>query len=157
MATVWLRHPELTDQLIELWNGKDGIWGKSAKEIAKILGHGLSRGAITNRVTRLRLSGVEMRSAVVFKPKSVCREGLFPDEIPAVKPKPIEPITLEDGSPITASNARDCHCRYPYNEPWTPDFRYCGRQVAKGSFCETHAKLCYQPLHQYNPNREAEL
>lgn len=33
-------------------------------------------------------------------------------------------------------------CPYPYGDR---NFKFCGRPVERGAFCEAHAQLCYQP------------
>ena len=49
---------------------------------------------------------------------------------------------------MTIENLRDKCCKFPFNDPRTEDFFYCGEPVDYRfgrSYCEFHYKVCYQP------------
>lgn len=75
MAGVWKDNPNLANEVVRLWNA-----GRSAREIATILGHGLTGNAVIGCANRLRKNGVH----VVNKPT-----GPASDKTMAPKPKTV--------------------------------------------------------------------
>ncbi len=49
---------------------------------------------------------------------------------------------------MTIENVRDRCCKFPFNDPRTEDFYYCGEPIDYGrgrSYCKFHYEVCYQP------------
>jgi GcrA cell cycle regulator len=140
MSNTWEQHPELVESCKELW--KEGL---SAAQIARALGHGLTRNSVIGKVTRLKLKehGGYPRQA-----RSVMRN---------TRPK-TKPLTIEERAEIlqaapdpelglvTPFNAKDKHCRYGYGDPSDEGFHYCGRKAVRGSYCPGHHAICHEPL-----------
>jgi hypothetical protein len=64
-ATVWTLHPELVPRLRELWPE-----GHSGAELARLLGHGLTKNAVIGKADRIGLSRPSP-----LKPRQVVRKG----------------------------------------------------------------------------------
>lgn len=57
----------------------------------------------------------------------------------------IVPLQL-DGVPITEENCGNRMCRFPYGDPGSAAFHYCGHaKKADSSYCEGHHKKVYKP------------
>lgn len=152
---LWGKLPELSDKLVELWNG-----GASASECAMKLGNGITRNAVLGRLMRLKESGVEIRHAEPRAPQPKKQRPSRARPKPISKPVPdyrtLEPLQLESGEFITALSAKDKHCRYSYGDAADPGFAYCGRDVRPGhSWCEAHCAVVYQPKHPATQEAEA--
>jgi GcrA cell cycle regulator len=139
-AGVW-KDESLVLQLVDLWNA-----GNSCSQIARALGHGISRNSVIGKVTRLGLNGRQTTSRMTHSvPKGPARPKLVPKEPPA----PVieeEPVILEDGSHVTIMTVTDRMCRWPIGDPTASDFHFCGRSSKFGApYCEAHARKAYQP------------
>lgn len=66
------------------------------------------------------------------------------NSVPVVMPD-LAPVTLEDGKYPKVQTLRESMCRFPFGDPGDPDFAFCGRGIARGSYCEDHARFMYQP------------
>lgn len=131
------------ETLRKLWGA-----GHSASYIAGELG-GVSRSAVIGKVHRLQL---EARRITVRMPeknhnrphKRVSFRAIF-------KPRPAIAPELLVGEPapnpvysVDALTRTDC--RWPYGDPGTADFHFCGAQAVKShSYCGPHHRLAYQP------------
>lgn len=161
MAYIWTQKPELVGEVIRRWND-----GDSMSQIALALGNGLTRNAVGAKLDRLRAAGVDLRSTAPRKTEKQrpfvlpLRHGIgaTPAKTKAAptveKPDPIGPLSFEDGSFVTSETVTDRHCHYPFGEVG-PDFKYCGRAIHKGSFCEEHWKRTHQPKHPATQEIEA--
>lgn len=67
---------------------------------------------------------------------------------PAVKRR--QPLFEQPGeSSVPLASAHRHHCRWPFGDPETADFRFCGAPRAHGDYCDVHAKLAYVPGSSY--------
>ena len=112
-------------QLTKLWNK-----GKSTVEIARELG--ISKNAVVGKVHRL---GLDARPSPIRVPKTIV-------PIPAKstqKSHQKEKISLLD--------LKINSCRWPYGEPGTDDFHFCGKDAQTGKpYCPEHCKIAYTSL-----------
>lgn len=141
MPSIWDRKPELVRELIHLWNDN-----KSASQAAVILGNGLTRNACLAKLDRLRTAGVLLRAAQPRVKRARIPRPPKPPKPIYVPPGELAPLEL-DGVPYTAENSKDSNCRWPYGDPASSEFRYCGRQTVKGSFCFDHTVSAHQQKH----------
>lgn len=93
-----------------------------------------------------------VKEQYVQKPKASHRRRVRPKVLPAtsesVSDTPVEemePLRLEDGKHITTLTIRKGMCQFSFGEPSDATFAFCGRAIARGSFCAGHAKTMYQP------------
>jgi GcrA cell cycle regulator len=113
---------ERVDTLRELWGS-----GKSASEIAAILGDNITRNAVIGKAHRLGLSG---------RPSPIRR-----------KPAAPAPVPVTSGTNIL--NLTDRMCKWPIGDPREPGFHFCGRACKTGlPYCAEHAAVAYQPPNQ---------
>lgn len=144
---------ERIELLTKLWRE-----GESAGRIALQLGHYFTRSAILGKVHRLKLSDdptikkhihYGIPYTVGHRPDGYRRKAL--PKAPAVRiAKPIvPPVQLE---PIARTSAActfaelaidDGRCRFPFGEPRTPDFAFCGLP-ADGTYCPGHHAIAYR-------------
>lgn len=120
--TTW--SDKRVEQLQELWGA-----GKTAAEIAKDLGDGLTRNAVIGKAHRLGLSG-----------------RVTPVQKKIDKPLPPEStdILAKNGG-ISLLELTEQTCRYPYGDPKKPKFHFCGGDALPGvPYCGEHAELAYQ-------------
>ena len=48
--------------------------------------------------------------------------------------------------PVGVFDVQWSHCRWPLNDPLAgADFRYCGQEKMRGSYCAAHARVAYVP------------
>lgn len=119
MATESIWTDEYVSRLRELW-----AQGKTASEIATILGNKFTRNSVIGKVHRLKLSG---------------------------RPSPIKqrPLELSPTPPMgtaTILALGDRSCKWPVGDPLSPDFHFCGKPACTGMpYCTNHAQLAYQP------------
>jgi GcrA cell cycle regulator len=155
--------PERVELLKQMW-----AEGLSASNIAGRLGAGISRNAVIGKVHRLGLSGratpartttprprrprqpshpgrtrvFPTAGATALKPQ-VCQERVVHPE-----PEPIRLVDIPKGERVNLLMLSDKTCRWPIGDPGTEDFFFCGMSPRESTpYCEYHARLAYQPLH----------
>jgi GcrA cell cycle regulator len=117
-----------TDDRVELLKSLWGA-GKTAAEIAKELGEGLTRNAVIGKAHRLGLSG---RITPVAK------------KIDKPLPPETTNISAKDGG-TSLLELTEQTCRYPYGDPKKEGFHFCGCQSLPGiPYCTEHAEIAYQ-------------
>lgn len=129
------------------------LWreGQSASQIARDLGHGITRNAVIGKVHRLGLSG---RSAPRLPGAGRAdqrreRRGRIPRRLsaPRALPPPAAPATdlpLPDIGLASVVSVRRGQCRWPMGDPLAEDFCLCGRPVERGAYCAAHGALAYK-------------
>lgn len=124
--------PEREDRLKQLVEAN-----VSASAIAAEFG--LGRGAVTGKAARLglRLTGgagggsTHGRTPLPRRP----RQGPIPS-LPAA--------LVENPKRVTFAKLNWHHCRFPYGDPGTQDFFFCGATKERGAYCAYHAAIAYQ-------------
>lgn len=137
-ASAWTE--DRIDRLKTLWRE-----GKTADQVARDLGSGISRCAVLGKVHRMGLSNGRSRRSVQPPPARA----------KAVKARPIRPLDITSAAPPLASAAQPglatllsvgrFQCRWPMEAPGAPVLSVCGRPVERGSFCGPHAQVAYRP------------
>lgn len=143
-ATTW------TDERINLLKQ---FWGqKSAAEIAKILGNGLSRNAVIGKAHRLNLSAGKKPantsiSTIRERARSASNKerARLPRVLRSSKPAvqlPPEPVSLN----LSLLQLTEKICRYPHGDPKEHEtFSFCGTPSLPGlPYCSYHAAVAYQ-------------
>jgi len=120
------------------------LWGegKSAAEIAKTLGGGLTRNAVIGKAHRLKLSN-RISPIQQNNKKSVAPIKLVEEKktAPVVLAKPVKKST----GGVKMVNLKERQCRWPHGDPKDADFHMCGDEIVPGlPYCEDHAKVAYQ-------------
>ena len=60
--------------------------------------------------------------------------------------QPYEDVVVPMSERITIMELRESTCRWPYGDPSTEDFRFCGADSPIGTpYCAFHSKVAYQP------------
>jgi len=167
---------ERVDQLKQLW-----AEGKSASQIAGLLGHGLSRNAVIGKVHRLGLAGRAKSPGLVSPrprpstPHSAGHRAPAPRLAPAAAPRitrgatalaiapgPVADTELETFESVvvpmslrvTIVELKEAMCRWPLGDPATAEFRYCGSPAASGPYCAYHGSIAYQPAQERRRERD---
>ena len=61
-------------------------------------------------------------------------------------PAPVEDVVVPMAERITLMELRESTCRWPFGDPSSSEFRFCGASSPVGTpYCEFHSKLAYQP------------
>ena len=134
-TTVWT--PERVETLKALWTER-----KSAAEIARQIGCGLTRNAVLGKVYRLDLP----TRAEPRKPYRTFARTWMPEEKRKQKhettPAPEIPPSLD----IAFLDLKASHCRYPVNDALP--YLFCGQtRQADSSYCAHHHALTHtEPL-----------
>ena len=160
---------ERVEQLRQAW-----MDGKSASQIASLLGHGLTRNAVIGKVHRLGLAGrakspsasgthapssqatahstVRATAAPRAAPASAARMvrgatalAIQPQTLTEARPREIESVVLPMSVRVTIVDLKEAMCRWPLGDPTSVEFRYCGSQTHVGPYCAYHGGLAYQP------------
>jgi GcrA cell cycle regulator len=166
---------ERVEQLKQHW-----MEGKSASQIASLLGDGLSRNAVIGKVHRLGLAGrAKSPSTVSSRPR---RPAPSPAAHRAAAPRlasgvpritrgatalAIAPQALADDElerfesvvvpmslRVTIVELKEAMCRWPLGDPASSEFRYCGSPTASGPYCAYHGGLAYQPAQERRRERD---
>jgi len=151
------------------------LWmeGRTASQIAGVLGAGITRNAVIGKVHRLGLSSganIGLRAATIKSsasggvrdaedaPKTVPEaapvKARVADRIVASAPKTTSPVS----SYITIAGLTDEKCRWPVDDPDSTEFLYCGAAaLGNAPYCPQHCKLAYQPARPMRrpPDRHA--
>lgn len=138
------------------------LWGegRTAAEIAKILGAGFTRNAVIGKAHRLKLSSRVSPVPAIVRPKvvEVANQSRRTAPVvvantvaaaPRVKPltrsmasAPIPPVVTKG---IKMIDLKERMCRWPLGDPKDADFKFCGcNNVAGLPYCEAHARMAYQ-------------
>ncbi len=120
------------------------LWGegKSAAEIAKALGGGLTRNAVIGKAHRLKLSN-RVSPIQQNNKKTPAPAAKVVEEKKAVAVKAAPPKRTTSG--VSMVNLKDRMCRWPSGDPKDADFHFCGCEIVPGlPYCEDHAKTAYQ-------------
>jgi GcrA cell cycle regulator len=115
------------------------LWGegKTAAEIARELGEGITRNAVIGKAHRLKLSN---RVSPIQQNDNV-KKAEPKEKLPAVNKKPSGGVRLAD--------LKERMCRWPVGDPRDQDFHFCGENCIPGlPYCAEHSKVAYQ-----TPNR----
>ena len=131
------------------------LWldGHSASQIAKQLGHGVTRNAVIGKVHRLGLSGRATPSKparpTTFRAPRPARPATVAQTRRAVDRGPSDPAPaqMRDEQPGAATVLTlGAHmCKWPIGDPTDNGFTFCGRRASEGSYCVEHARVAYQP------------
>lgn len=116
------------------------LWGegKTAAEIAKELGEGVTRNAVIGKAHRLKLSSrLSPIQQNIKKVKS--------DALPPVPRRSAKKIPIIHGKKVKMKDLREGMCRWPNGDPQTEEFSFCGCSIYEGlPYCADHAKIAYQ-------------
>jgi GcrA cell cycle regulator len=121
------------------------LWGegKSAAEIAKMLGGGLTRNAVIGKAHRLKLSNrispIQQNNKKAVAPAAKAAEEKKTP--PAIIAKTVKKST----GGVKMVNLKERQCRWPHGDPKDADFHLCGDEIVPGlPYCTDHAKMAYQ-------------
>lgn len=140
-------------QIIKMWND-----GMSSGEIASLLK--VSRNSVIGKVSRMRASGIPLRSAPKIKPKLqkvtkrqvktqrgwIVKRQIRPKVDPTILldqlfldiPLPVQRVDILQLTPKS--------CRYIVDRDPKRGALYCGDMKHYRSYCKKHAELCYVPV-----------
>lgn len=120
------------------------LWGegKTAAEIAKVLGDGVTRNAVIGKAHRLKLSS---RASPIQQNKKSTRTASSSDRPKMRKPAVIKNINFK-GKEVPLMELGPKDCRWPNGDPRDKEnFSFCGHEAVDGvPYCEEHAKIAYQ-------------
>jgi GcrA cell cycle regulator len=153
--------------------------GKSASQIAGLLGNGVTRNAVIGKVHRLGLAGrAKTPSAAIPRPRRVApppahrfagpRLGahapritrgatalaLAPEALTELEQPEFESVVVPMSLRVTIVELKESMCRWPLGDPATSEFRYCGSPTASGPYCAYHGGLAYQPAQERRRDRD---
>lgn len=132
------------------------IEGKTAAEIAKLMGGGVTRNAVIGKAHRLKLSGrispiqentrpettarvASPRKAKPSTPRVSTRDIIAPVQLPPVE----ENYCFGDG--VSLIELRESTCRWPIGDPKDDGFKFCGGPAEEGvSYCSHHCRVAFQ-------------
>lgn len=146
-ASAWTE--DRIERLRTLW-----LEGRSAAQIARDLGEGLTRSAVLGKVHRMGLSAGRPRPRGPSVVVPSAPRGRRPPT--ATVGKAIAgPEPVPNQGQTTLLSVRRCECRWPYGDPKAVGFSLCGRPIARGAFCGSHAAVAYRPGRQTPESLEA--
>jgi GcrA cell cycle regulator len=168
---------ERVEQLKQHW-----LEGKSASQIANLLGHGLTRNAVIGKVHRLGLAGRAKAPGLgVSHPRQSAPQhrvhrvaasrspsvaphmtrgatalAIAPQPLTEPEPQTFESVVLPMSLRVTIVELKEAMCRWPLGDPTSPEFRYCGSPALSGPYCAHHCSLAYQPAQERRRDRDRE-
>jgi GcrA cell cycle regulator len=166
---------EIVEQLKQHW-----IDGKSASQIAGLLGNGVTRNAVIGKVHRLGLAGrAKTPSTSVPRPRRLAPPpvhrvagprlsshvaprimrgatafALAPETLSELEQPEFESVVLPMSLRVTIVELKESMCRWPLGDPATSEFRYCGSPAPSGPYCTYHGGLAYQPAQDRRRDRD---
>jgi GcrA cell cycle regulator len=165
---------EIVEQLKQHW-----MEGKSASQIASLLGSGLTRNAVIGKVHRLGLAGRAKSSSLVSRPRRPAPSpsahraaapriasaapritrgatalALAPHALSDAEPEIFESVVVPMSLRVTIVELKEAMCRWPLGDPSSSEFRYCGSPAASGPYCAYHGGLAYQPAQERRRERD---
>jgi GcrA cell cycle regulator len=163
---------ERIEQLKQHWTE-----GKSASQIAGLLGNGLTRNAVIGKVHRLGLAGrakspgmigarPRPSAPAVHRPaaprlataprmtRGATALAIAPHALQEAEPEPFESVVVPMSLKVTIVELKEAMCRWPLGDPASAEFRYCGSPAASGPYCAYHGSLAYQPAHERRRERD---
>jgi len=167
---------EVVEQLKQHW-----IDGKSASQIAGLLGNGVTRNAVIGKVHRLGLAGRGRKrrarpprvpagwrrrpySGVVAGPRlshaprmtrGATALAYAPQTLSELETQEeFESVVVPMSLRVTIIELKESMCRWPLGDPATSEFRYCGSPTASGPYCGYHGGLAYQPPQDRRRDRD---
>lgn len=114
------------------------LWGegKTAAEIARALGGGVTRNAVIGKAHRLKLSN---RVSPIQQ-----NDNTRKPVVVASSPPP-ERRVVARGEGVRMADLKERMCRWPLGDPKDTDFRCCGEVSVPGMpYCPEHARMAYQ-------------
>jgi GcrA cell cycle regulator len=138
--------------------------GLTASQVAKELGHGLTRSAVIGKLGRLGLLGARQKAEtkalnpmrpIMAKPR---RPGAQPNNVnhgirrhsPNFSPAPSIEAPLKPKPAVRSMKLVELEnnsCRWPFGDPGTKEFYFCGAptaNLAQGEpYCEDHADIAF--------------
>ena len=124
------------------------LWheGRTAEQVSRDLGHGITRSAVLGKVYRLGLSAG--RAAVPAKALPRPSSALSRRDAVSVMPAKVDlKGAWEPGSATVQSVGRH-QCRWPLGDPADAEFSLCGRPVSRGAYCGPHGEMAYRPARE---------
>jgi GcrA cell cycle regulator len=169
---------EQVEQLRQAW-----MEGRSASQIATLLGQGLTRNAVIGKVHRLGLGGrakSPSAAAAHARPPQPQRSGrqasppraatpaprmmrgatalaIQLQTLTEAEPQPIESVVVPMSVRVTIVELKEAMCRWPLGDPTSAEFRYCGSPTHAGPYCPYHGGLAYQPADARRRDRDRRL
>lgn len=144
------------------------MWGdgKTAAEIAKELGEGVTRNAVIGKAHRLKLSGraspiqaakktvkaAKEQSNAKPRVKSKAVEAAVKPKVPLKRNVAAPSVSKHDieviknkGKRLPLSELTERMCRWPIGDPRNDDFGFCGASSETGlPYCPEHGQIAYQ-------------
>jgi GcrA cell cycle regulator len=118
------------------------LWGegKTAAEIAKVLGDGITRNAVIGKAHRLKLSSRVSPIQQNNTSKKVKAEPVMPRIVRSVVKQP-----EFKGKQVKMLDLKERMCRWPVGDPQEENFSFCGCDSVAGlPYCPEHARAAYQ-------------
>ena len=159
-------HFDWSDTAIEtlrrLWNAE----GKTAQQIADVLGPPCTKNSVISKVHRLGLSlrrpsyqPSSPRQIVAPKPRlvrPVIRKAKPMPKMPEFVPAPLPDEIIEpDALMIPLIELTDKTCHFPFGDPKGPDLRFCGLPTQGAqSWCAKHLGVVYVPNSERRRDRQ---
>jgi GcrA cell cycle regulator len=164
---------EKVEQLKQHW-----MEGKSASQIASLLGSGVTRNAVIGKVHRLGLAGrakapslassrprraapaqhraaaPRLASGVPRMTRGATALALAPQALADDEPEAFESVVVPMSLRVTIVELKEAMCRWPLGDPANAEFRYCGSPAASGPYCAYHGSLAYQPAQERRRERD---
>ncbi len=138
--------------LKKLW-----VEGKTAAEIAKLIGGGVTRNAVIGKAHRMKLSGRISPIQENTRPETVShRSNATPKvakQVVRVSPReiiaPVQIPAIEEnycfGVGVSLVELKERMCRWPIGDPKEEGFKFCGGPSAEGlPYCDHHCRVAYQ-------------
>jgi GcrA cell cycle regulator len=163
---------EIVEQLKQHW-----MDGKSASQIASLLGNGVTRNAVIGKVHRLGLAGrAKTPSSGASRPRRLAPPAhrvagprlspaprmmrgatalaIAPQALSELEQPEFESVVVPMSLRVTIIELKESMCRWPLGDPTSSEFRYCGSPTACGPYCAYHGGLAYQPAQERRRDRD---
>lgn len=132
-ASPWT--PEREKQLAELWN----VEGKSASQIARIIGNGVTRGGVIGKARRMGLAVRKEPKGRTVQSAAVVPLDTSGPKLRKVAKAPLPKAPTTDIARKTLADLESHDCRWPVGDPMKSNFGFCAAERVPGKpYCAEH-------------------
>lgn len=94
-----------------------------------------------------------IRGNLALSPSPVTAEAIAP--VVAYDPEPFTDVVVPMSERITIMELRESTCRWPFGDPSSSDFRFCGAESPIGTpYCAFHSRIACQPSSDRRKNKD---
>lgn len=135
--------PERTSALVKMWNEE----GKTASQIARAIGNGVTRCGVIAKARRMGLAARKMPKGRPVQSSAVVPLDTCGPKLKKVAKAPLPKPQPTDVARKPMADLENCDCRWPVGDPGRSGFGFCAAERVPGKpYCAEHLQRATAPL-----------